>query len=222
MKKLLPIPALVLALTATAQHGADLLSVATAPAATLLAEELPLELVSFVAQTYGDHEVTVRWTTLGGSAHERFQLERSSDLQRWEPITEVPGKPAGPTVVGYEVADDAPLPGVSYYRLMQQRKDRLVELSDLFSVSRPVEQTLYITPGREPGKFSVSAQGDLSDVRMMNNRGQFVPLRLEIGTDQVVVNAELLEPGTYYIQANVNGSPALRPVIITSSSIIGG
>ena len=56
----------------------------------------------------------------------------------------------------------------------------------------------------------------------MNDRGQFIPLQLDIQSDEIRVNAELLTPGHYYVQALVNGSPVLRPVTFTGTSVIGG
>ncbi|HEY0976201.1 MAG TPA: hypothetical protein VGE21_01925 [Flavobacteriales bacterium] len=222
MKKALLIPFSVVSILLQAQSAPDLLATAGGPAPDAPATAPNLELVSFVAQSQGDRNVQVRWSTLSEGHNELFILERSGDLRQWEAIAEVAGAGPHDEVRAYEVEDEAPLPGVSYYRLDHKRNGRVVELSDLFSVSRPVQQVLLIEPRLEPGRFAVSAHGDLTDVRLMNNRGQFITMSLDIRADEVVVNAELLEPGTYYIQANVDGNPVLRPVIITTSTVIGG
>jgi hypothetical protein len=66
------------------------------------------------------------------------------------------------------------------------------------------------------------AQGTLSDMAIMNNRGQFMTLELNMDGDRVSVNAELLENGTYYFQAMVDGIPVMRPIVIRGGNIVGG
>jgi hypothetical protein len=36
------------------------------------------------------------------------------------------------------------------------------------------------------------------------------------------VNTELLENGTYYVQATVNGIQLMRPIVVHAGSIVGG
>jgi hypothetical protein len=59
-------------------------------------------------------------------------------------------------------------------------------------------------------------------MQLLNNRGQFIPMDLFLDGERVRVNAELLEPGTYYVQAVVNGKRTMRPVIIGNGGVIGG
>jgi hypothetical protein len=69
----------------------------------------------------------------------------------------------------------------------------------------------------------VSSEGLITQLKVLNDRGQFMPMELDIRVDEVLVNIELLPPGNYYVQALVNGTPVLRPVTFTSSgAIIGG
>ncbi|MBS1580983.1 MAG: hypothetical protein JST66_02170 [Bacteroidetes bacterium] len=228
MKKLLPTFFSLTVLTASAQAPEGMLADVThapAPTAGATPTDAPaiLELVSFEAYVSGPEEkVQLRWATASERAHERFIIERSSDLEAWSPVMALDGEGHAAAYTRYEVEDPGPLEGVSYYRLRNLENGMSVELSDLFSVRRSSSQLLQILPDRSPGHFTVEADGPMTDVLLMDNRGQFIPMTLDIRDDRVLVNAELLAPGTYYVQAVVNGSPVQRPVIITGTTVIGG
>ena len=220
MKKLLPILSLVLSGSLYAQQG-DIAAVDGALPENTPAEPT-LELVSFEVRNHGMDEVDIRWATLSERAAERFLLERSADLVHWELLLEIPGEGASGVHTGYHITDDLPLTGTAYYRIRNQEAHRIAELSDLASVYRPQPEKLMVLPDREPGRFRIKAEGELAEVRIMNSRGQFIPMLLEPVDRTVVVDTATLEPGTYYIQASVDGVPALAPVTVTPTGIVGG
>jgi hypothetical protein len=196
----------------------------------LLDEELPeealepdaFELISFQAQPSGTEGVVVQFATLAERPGERFIVERSSDLIDWEVATEVHGAGSPGEYTPYEVVDHSPHTGVSYYRLWRMKEEGAEEISDLYSVRFDAGQGLMIHSDVRPGHFVVRAQGHISEVLLLNNRGQFVPMQMDVQGDRVQVNAEHLAPGVYYVQAVVNGASIMRPVHIGSDSIIGG
>ena len=81
---------------------------------------------------------------------------------------------------------------------------------------------LLIQNDRNPGRFNVQGAGTISDLQVLNNRGQFIPMDMNYSGNNVLVNAENLEPGTYFVQATVNGNPVLRTLIMTATGVIGG
>lgn len=222
MKKLLPIILAGFPLAAQAQTDTQALGLPT----TLQEVSLPeraLELVAFHTRNASATEVAIVWATMNERHGEFFFLERSGDLKQWEILFSEVGT-GGPTLhTAYEWVDSAPLEGTSYYRLMSPGDDGLVEISDLSSVHRPREERLRFTPDDlTSARFIVSAQGQLSKVAMLNNRGQFIPMNLETQNGKVIVDASLLEPGTYIVQAEVDGHPVMKPVVVTPTGIIGG
>jgi hypothetical protein len=120
---------------------------------------LPVELLHFTAVPEGPH-VTLHWTTASELNNAGFQVERSSDGERFDAIIHVPGMGTTQQVTEYQALDRDPLPGLSYYRLRQTDLDGTVTWSDVVVVVReqdrlgaypnPVEQVLHIT-GLEPG-----------------------------------------------------------------------
>lgn len=181
-----------------------------------------LDLVSFEAQAQGAEGVLVRWTTASERPDERFILERTADLMNWEILLEAPGDGGPDEITHYEALDKRPFAGVSYYRLVQENDGRYEELSDLYSVRFDPLNDLLIQGDHSPGRFTVQAQGPITELLLLNNRGQFIPMQLEYDGELVRVNAELLASGTYYVQAIVDGSNILRPIIIEQGFIIGG
>ncbi len=181
-----------------------------------------LDLVSFEAQAQGTEGVLVRWTTASERPDERFILERTADLMNWEILLEAPGDGGPSEITHYEALDKKPFAGVSYYRLVQENEGRYEELSDLYSVRFDPLNDLLIQGDHTPGRFTVQAQGPITELLLLNNRGQFIPMQLEYDGDMVRVNAELLASGTYYVQAIVAGSNILRPIIIDQGFVVGG
>lgn len=193
-----------------------------APAGThTAATESALELVSFTAESAGKDGVRLHWATVSERPNEFFIIQRSKDGFNWETAMGAPGT-GNSSHTTYTALDAHPFTAISYYRLLSLEGGVPTELSDVFAVEHHPASELQIAPGAAPGRFVVSADGTLTDVKLLNDRGQFVTLQLDYHNDHVAVNGELLAPGTYYVQAIVDGNPVLRPVIFTGTSIIGG
>jgi len=224
MKKLLPILLLLCCVQAWAQSGQhDLASAAIiAPVHPDVDANSNYELVSFVSDMDRGPGISLRWITAAEVPDCRFTIERSSDRMHWIPVLSTDGEGAQQGYSNYEVTDLAPLSGVSYYRLKANARGKNLETSDEQVVDYRPAPALHFQNDREQGHFTVSATGKLSDVQVMNDRGQFIPMELNYADDGVLVNAVGLEPGTYFVQAMLNGTPVLRPVILTANGIIGG
>lgn len=80
---------------------------------------LPIELIYFRAEVFGDSEVLLSWRTLSEYNNAYFVIERSKDGILWSERMRLPG--LGTTMSGktYEVKDETPYLGTSYYRLKQ-------------------------------------------------------------------------------------------------------
>lgn len=238
MKRNLLFLPLLACITAGAQHNSENLAQTlrgeaagsehhTVYDTVLLDEEPPmeddaLELVSFEANSTGQEGVLVRWTALNEQPGDLYRVERSNDLLSWYPATELVVSTTRDGYIAHQTIDRTPFNGLSYYRLMHVGKAGEQEISDLFSVRHDLGQDLVIHDGHAPGHFVVLASGTITEMQLLNNRGQFIPMDLFLDGERVRVNAELLDPGTYYVQAIVNGKRTMRPVIIANGSIVGG
>lgn len=226
MKNKLSILAAILVIPAFAQSGDVALmdahgSSTAAPIPT--AEAAPnYELVSFVADPVSGEGVSLQWGTAAEVPNSLFTIQRSQDRMNWRTAFTVDSEGGVNGYTAYEFMDMAPIAGISYYRLVASNGGQELDVSDDFAVSYSPTPALQFRNEREPGRFTVSGAGAISDLQVRNNRGQFIPMDLNYTGDEVLVNAEGLAPGTYFVQAVVDGTPVLRTVIVTASGVIGG
>lgn len=226
MKKALSIWAACFSFTAFAQSGDLSWAQSIAPVAEeapATAEAASFELVSFVAVAQGDEGISLRWNTASEVPGTRFTVERSPDRMNWSAAIMQDGEGNDRGYHAYEVMDMLPLEGLSYYRLIATGSGQdVLEVSDDFAVEYASAPLLQIQNGREPGRFTVHGHGAISTLQVLNNRGQFMPMDINYSGNNAWVNAEHLEPGTYFVQATVGGQPVLRTVILTANGVIGG
>ncbi len=79
---------------------------------------LPVELTNFNVNVLGEANL-VEWTTATEINNYNFTLERSSSLTDFHPLTTVEGAGNSNITINYAWSDDAPLGGISYYRIVQ-------------------------------------------------------------------------------------------------------
>ena len=94
---------------------------------------LPITLLSFTAEAKDD-QVLTSWITASELNNDFFTIERSADAQVFKPIGRVNGAGTNHGTLTYSFLDDAPLSGISYYRLRQTDFDGATTLSDVRSV----------------------------------------------------------------------------------------
>ncbi len=95
---------------------------------------LPIELVSFTATAETRGIVRANWVTASEQYNERFTLERSTDLNDWTVVLELPGAGNSTATLSYEAYDrDAPC-RMLYYRLRQTDFDGTSTLSETVAV----------------------------------------------------------------------------------------
>lgn len=94
---------------------------------------LPITLLSFTAEAK-DAQVLTSWITASEMNNDFFTIERSADARNFKPIGTVEGAGTSHSMHAYSFIDDAPLSGISYYRLKQTDFDGTATLSEIRSV----------------------------------------------------------------------------------------
>lgn len=94
---------------------------------------LPITLLNFDAQAAGA-VVDLFWATASEMNNEHFTVERSADGYTFLPLLRVPGAGYSTVKLEYSAVDEAPLQGLSYYRLRQTDYDGTSTLSNVVSV----------------------------------------------------------------------------------------
>ncbi|HKR07059.1 MAG TPA: SBBP repeat-containing protein, partial [Bacteroidia bacterium] len=80
---------------------------------------LPVELVYFKAECNENKNILLKWQTASETNNDYFSIERSNDGDDFETIGIENGAGNSTTITSYSFVDDAPLEGISYYRLQQ-------------------------------------------------------------------------------------------------------
>ncbi len=190
---------------------------------TTMAMEAPAyELISFVAIPAEGAGIRLQWSTGSEPPGTRFLVERSTDRMNWSTAFSYDGEGADREFAAYAFMDLDPSEGVSYYRLSARAVGRWLDISDDFAVEYHLDRALRIQGGLSPGRFTVESSGTITHVQLLNNRGQFLAMEISYGEGLAMARAEGLEPGTYYVQALVNGIPVLQPVVVTAEGVFGG
>ncbi len=114
---------------------------------------LPVELSTFTAQNKGRSNI-LKWQTVSEINNSHFEIQHSSDAQKFENIGEVKGVGSSNSLQNYSFSDDNPLEGVNYYRLRQVDIDGKATLSNVVSV-------LY---GKIKNNFSVQSNVAQSEI----------------------------------------------------------
>ena len=180
------------------------------------------ELVSFVAEPSAGGGIRLQWSTSAEPPGTRFIVERSRDRMNWRPAFTTDGEGDERGYRGYAFMDLDPAAGLAYYRLSAMAGGHMLEVSDDFAVEYHADPAMRIIGDPVPGRFLVEGAGTITQVQLLNNRGQFMPMELNYGQGSVWARTEGLEPGTYYVQAVVNGFPMMQPVVLTAGGMFGG
>lgn len=106
---------------------------------------LPIELVSFVAESR-EKDVELRWTTATEINNDFFTVERSRDGLHFEAVAQTAGAGNTTTLQHYKAYDLAPLNGTSFYRLRQTDFDGRSTTSDVVTVYRKGNTDFSVYP----------------------------------------------------------------------------
>lgn len=103
---------------------------------------LPISLSFFNAYSVGKIVMT-EWTTLSEQNNLYFTVERSSDGINYSSIGQVTGSMNSNQPISYNLKDESPLDGVSYYRLKQTDIDNNQKV---FQPVVVIRNEVYLTP----------------------------------------------------------------------------
>ncbi len=184
---------------------------------------LPIELLSFDAVPENG-KVNINWSTASEENNDYFTIERTPDSHTIEQIARQKG--AGTTVQqqDYSAVDEHPLSGISYYRLKQTDFDGKFTYSDWkkvdFNQSGAGQLNLYPNPGdgKNINLHLPNGATQTIVVEYYNAAGHLID-RIDIPAepdklDYDIHPAQTLPPGTYLIQALVDGMPVPLKLLV--------
>lgn len=166
---------------------------------------LPIELLSFNAKLNGNGQVQLDWATAIEIENDYFTVERSADGSEFEAVATIAG--AGNSILEnrYQAVDEAPMDGLSYYRLKQTDFDGSFTYSPLRTVlvaraANQVKASVRVFPNPSNGNVQVQIEGISGEATLTvtDMQGR-------------VVHAQKLAEERYYGAVNVNLRDKLLP-----------
>ncbi|MCX7954660.1 MAG: hypothetical protein N3A01_05670, partial [Bacteroidales bacterium] len=195
----------------------------------LTTNPLPIELAEFKAYPYGKF-VKTEWVTYSEYNNDYFVVEKSTDLQTFIEVGKVKGAGFSSVINKYELIDNYPIPGVSYYRLKQVDFDGKYTYSDtvavLFeqSVNAITNPLLEIYPNpltSNPLYVKLNSFPPTQEVLIVvaNALGEIMYSKVVItDIDGNLIEAtdpyDLLSPGIYYVIASTKNFTLNKKLII--------
>ncbi len=138
---------------------------------------LPIELLRFDARAIDGRQVHCTWTTGTEIDNDHFTVERSHDGTRFEEVGTVPGAGTSFVPLEYDLVDQAPYRGLSYYRLRQTDLDGTrtwgQALPVWFADQGPV---VSVFPNPNTGQFTIlrSDAADALPLQLLDASGRVV------------------------------------------------
>ncbi|MCF8238667.1 MAG: T9SS type A sorting domain-containing protein [Saprospiraceae bacterium] len=186
---------------ATASHSVLWVGIQIAISESL---PLPIELLYFTATPFNHSSVYIAWSTATEINNDYFSIERSINGSLWETIKEVPGAGNSTQINHYQVYDDYPFSGISYYRLKQTDYNGTFTYAKIVGVDIQFEEypQTVIYPNPTTNKISISGHpNELTEYTIFNLLGHAVR-PMEIQENNTMINVDLSEfpAGEYLIK----------------------
>lgn len=164
---------------------------------------LPVELSEFNVFANSNDHVEINWTTASEINNDYFVVERSSNLQNWEPIETIEGAGTTNEAMHYHVTDRSPFMGISYYRLMQVDFDGTYTYSEVKAVELNSSQ-IRLAPNPTSDILTISGnEVSKSSVFLYSVSGQKLSLdRFITGQNDhiIMLNVASLKSGIYLLK----------------------
>ncbi len=162
---------------------------------------LPIVLFSWDAKVSGN-AIQLSWITAAEINNDYFTIERSHDGRSFETIANIQGKGTTSQSTFYNITDNSPLEGISYYRLKQTDFNGDFEYSRVISVmlETQAESQVKVFPNPSNGQFNLLYSGQqVSTFRMVDMQGRVVKSGIAEPGIASHINLSQLKQGLYTI-----------------------
>lgn len=162
---------------------------------------LPVQLTAFDAVLTAERKVLLSWTTESELNSDYFEVERSADATYFERIGTVDAAGFSTHTLKYNLTDENPLNGVSYYRLKQVDFDGTFEYSNIRSVRIHQIQnqiTAYPMPVYDVLFIKGLTADVLTQITISDISGRVISEYSEYNPQQVDLSS--LVPGQYFLR----------------------
>lgn len=177
---------------------------------------LPVELLSFQVVAVGER-VDVTWSTATELNNEHFLVQRSVNGADWQAIAAIEGAGTSYATRYYRHTDEAPMPGLSYYRLMQVDTDGSTTTSHMVPVhfsGGSGRVVLFPNPAMDLVELRMDGGAGEGTLDLIDAAGRSVALGVPIQEGRAAFQVDGLPPGAYTALIQVNGEVQYQRLII--------
>lgn len=177
---------------------------------------LPVTLIAFGAVPE-ENRVRLSWKTAEETNASHFDVERSQDAKNWQKITETAAAGDSRELNSYTTTDEAPLAGISYYRL------KMIDRDNTFAYSRTASVNLgnsgpgvRVYPNPASSVLLIQGVGPKSviHVSLTNTSGQIVAQYGSV--PETGIDLSKLSSGMYLIKIVTNdGLQTARKIVVS-------
>ncbi len=170
---------------------------------------LDIDLISYSANyEKSNNSVLIQWT-VGSQVNNRcFTVEKTTDGSTWIKVGEVEGDGTTSVTINYLLTDNAPVPGVTYYRLQQTDDDGKQTMFSPVAVNiYPDQETIALYPNPVcsvatvhlylPNKRTIKIS--ISDESGRNINLPVISACMTPGCNLIPLNTALLHAGVYFL-----------------------
>lgn len=178
---------------------------------------LPIELKEFNALVTIDNTVSLEWETISEKDNDYFTIERSQDGRNWEKVGTVDGAGTTSELQTYELIDENPYLGISYYRLKQTdyNGESIYYKEQPVDITQSVEVLIFPNPARVNAAFTVGLEdGTNAELQIRDMAGKLIQAETRHVQGGIEVTTSDWQPGVYLITIVSNPQSAQGRVII--------
>ncbi len=170
---------------------------------------VPVQLIYFKGKAE-NNRTQLNWATATEINSDYFNIQRSVDLKEFVDLGKVKSAGDSKTRLEYSFLDEAPLPGVNYYRLKQMDKDGAAEYSKIIAVnvqSGGSKFAIYPNPSDGTAINLQFDSIDLEGLHLMDMLGREVPFKIEAvsGSNLKLIPSRELINGLYFVSYSSSG-----------------
>ncbi len=182
---------------------------------------LPIELLSFKANC-DKNKVNIEWSTATETGNDYFTIERSRELNNWNPLAEVDGAGDSYNVINYLYTDENPYTDINYYRLKQ------TDFDGKYSYSGPVSANCYVNSNNLEINEIIfsndnliitlnSDKGGLHHFNLYDYNGKMIVnenITTEAGNNVLTYNIPSLSDGVYILTIYNNSKSVTKKILV--------
>lgn len=170
---------------------------------------LPLTLDNFSASAEKS-TVTLNWLTSNEENTSHFEIERSTDGQRFSFLDEIRAKGSIGLVSEYSIVDRQAPAGQQFYRLKMVDLDGSFTYSSVVTVDIETEVLVNVYPNPTADRITITPQNnELTGVRLLDGTGRVLRPAMQAGEHDL----SMLRPGIYLLEITTNGTRTVKQIV---------